>query len=199
MTSRQTVLKNVYPLLMEAGKIFGLKAGIRKNKNNVQPVTSFYDLAATSIGGDQISFKEFKGKNVLIVNTASDCGYTNQLSDLKKLDELYKDRLIVIGFPSNDFREQEKLSDKDIASFCVVNFGVSFLLAKKSEVTKGANQNEVFAWLSDKDKNGWNDKAPEWNFSKYLVNKKGILTHYFGPGVAPLSTGVTTHLRKHYF
>ncbi|GEO07777.1 glutathione peroxidase [Segetibacter aerophilus] len=194
MTARQTILKSFYPVLMEAGKIFGLRAGVKKNRNNIEPQTSFYDLTATLINGDEISFKDFKGKNMLIVNTASDCGYTNQLSDLKKLHQLYKDRLIVIGFPSNDFKEQEKLSNNDIASFCVVNFGVSFLLASKSEVVKGANQNEVFAWLSDPGKNGWNDKAPEWNFSKYLIDKKGVLTYYFGPGVEPLSKDITTQL-----
>ncbi|MCW3082592.1 MAG: glutathione peroxidase [Segetibacter sp.] len=194
MTSRQTILKKIYPLLMEAGKIFGLKAGVIKNKDNTEPLTSFYNLKAISIDGQEIDFKEFKGMNVLIVNTASGCGYTNQLSDLKKLHELYKNKVVVIGFPANDFKEQEKLTDKEIASFCLINFGVSFLLAQKSVVVKGDNQNEVFAWLSHKEKNGWNDKPPEWNFSKYLINTKGMLTYYFGPGVEPLSTDITAQL-----
>ncbi|MCW3112621.1 MAG: glutathione peroxidase [Segetibacter sp.] len=178
---------------MEAGKLFGLRAGIRKNKDNVEPISSFYDLRATSINGTEINFENLKGRHVLIVNTASGCGYTNQLSDLKKLHELYKDEMVVIGFPSNDFKKQEKLSDKEIASFCVVNFGVSFLLSQKIVVIKGSEQHEVFQWLSNKNKNGWNDKAPEWNFSKYLVDKKGILTHYFGPGVEPLSKEITAN------
>lgn len=194
MTARQSVLKSFYPVLMQAGKIFGLKAGIKKNRDQSAPVKPFYDLRTTAINGSEISFNDFRGKNVLIVNTASDCGYTNQLSDLKKLHQLYNKDLIVIGFPSNDFKEQEKLSDEEIASFCIINFNVSFLLAKKSVVVKGEDQNEVFKWLSEKDQNGWNDKAPEWNFSKYLVNKKGFLTHYFGPGVAPLSKDITNHL-----
>jgi glutathione peroxidase len=193
MTVKQSVLKTVYPVLMEAGKLFGLRAGIRKNKDNVEPISSFYDLRATSINGTEINFENLKGRHVLIVNTASGCGYTNQLSDLKKLHELYKDEMVVIGFPSNDFKKQEKLSDKEIASFCVVNFGVSFLLSQKIVVIKGSEQHEVFQWLSHKNKNGWNDKAPEWNFSKYLVDKKGILTHYFGPGVEPLSKEITAN------
>jgi glutathione peroxidase len=193
MTVKQSVLKTVYPVLMEAGKLFGLRAGIRKNKDNVEPISSFYDLRATSINGTEINFENLKGRHVLIVNTASGCGYTNQLSDLKKLHELYKDEMVVIGFPSNDFKKQEKLSDKEIASFCVVNFGVSFLLSQKIVVIKGSEQHEVFQWLSNKNKNGWNDKAPEWNFSKYLVDKKGILTHYFGPGVEPLSKEITAN------
>ncbi len=168
MTARQSVLKVFYSALMKAGKIFGLRTGIKKNKENVEPHKSFYDLKTSAIDGGEINFKDFRNKNVLIVNTASGCGYTNQLSDLEKLYELYKNDLIVVGFPSNDFKEQEKLSDKEIASFCMVNFGVSFLLTKKSVVKKKEAQNEVFAWLSNSDKNGWNEKDPEWNFSKYL-------------------------------
>lgn len=194
MTARQALLKTFYPVLMQAGKLFGLRAGIKKNENNAAPVSSFYDLKARAIDGSEIDFKEFEGRNVLIVNTASDCGYTNQLNDLKKLHELYKNELIIVGFPSNDFKEQEKLSDKEIVSFCVVNFEVSFLLAAKSVVIKSNEQNEVFRWLSDKQKNGWNDKTPEWNFSKYLINKNGVLTHYFGPGVEPLSNHITDEL-----
>lgn len=194
MTARQSMLKMFYPALMKMGKIFGVRAGMKKNKDNVAPVCSFYELTATAINGTEINFKEFEGKNVLLVNTASDCGYTNQLKDLKKLHQLYKDELVVIGFPSNDFKDQEKLGDEEIASFCFGNFGVDFLLAKKSVVIKDDEQNDVFAWLSDKQKNGWNDKAPEWNFSKYLVNKKGILTGYFGPGIAPLSNEIMSNI-----
>ena len=187
MTVKESVLKVFYPVLMKAGKMFGLKAAIKKNKNNIAPLESFYDLKALAIDGTKINFNDFRKKNVLIVNTASGCGYTNQLSDLEKLYELYKDKLIVIGFPSNDFKEQEKLSDDQILSFCSLKFGVAFLLAKKSEVVKTKKQNEVFRWLTDSKKNGWNDKDPEWNFSKYLINENGVLTNYFGPGVEPLS------------
>ena len=179
---------------MLAGKIFGVRSDVIENRNTVQPVSSFYDLTATAADGTVIDFNRFKGTHVLIVNTASDCGYTNQLSALEKLHRLYKEKLMIIGFPSNDFKEQEKLSDNAIASFCMANFGVTFLIVKKSFVVKGDRQNHVFDWLSNKKKNGWNDKAPEWNFSKYLVNKKGILTHYFGPGVEPLSKAITTAL-----
>lgn len=194
MTVRQSILKIFYPLLMKAGKIFGTRATIETNKNNVEPVSSFYDLKATAIGGSEIDFKAFKGKNVLIVNTASDCGYANQLTDLEKLQQLYKNNLIVIGFPANDFKEQEKLSGNEIESFCRVNFGTNFLLANKSVVIKGDEQNEVFAWLTDKQKNGWNDKAPEWNFSKYLINTKGVLTNYYGSGIDPLANEITGKL-----
>jgi glutathione peroxidase len=179
---------------MAAGKIFGLRAGIRKNKENIPPPVSFYGLSTALIDGKNLSFRDFTGKNVLIVNTASDCGYTSQLSELKKLYQLYKDKLVVLGFPSNDFKEQEKLSDKEIASFCFANFGVDFPLAQKSVVVVADGQNEVFQWLTDKNKNGWNDQPPEWNFSKYLVNQRGILTHYFGPGIDPMSGNLVNEI-----
>lgn len=194
MTLRQSVLKALYPILMKAGKMFGLKAAVLYNKDKALPISSFYELKATAIDGTAIDFSQFKDKNVLLVNTASGCGYTNQLTDLEKLNKCFENNLVIIGFPSNDFKEQEKLSDKKIASFCKLNFDVDFLLTKKTIVVKSSEQNEVFEWLSNKKKNGWNDKDPEWNFSKYLVSKKGVLTHYFGPGIEPLSNNITSNL-----
>ncbi len=100
----------------------------------------------------------------------------------------------MIGFPSNDFRQQEKGTDEEIVNFCKLNFGVNFLLAQKSSVVKGGAQNKVFAWLSDSRKNGWNSTAPAWNFSKYLVDENGILIHYFPHTVSPLSNEVIRNL-----
>jgi glutathione peroxidase len=194
MTFKQSVLKTVYPVLMKAGKWFGVKGGIEKNEHNVKPVKPVYELAATANDGTEICFSGFKGKWVLIVNTASDCGYTEQFTELERLHELYKDSLVVVAFPSNDFKEQEKGSDEDIASFCKLNFNVRFTLTKKSPVVKGKNQHPVYRWLTNKYENGWNNKAPEWNFSKYLINQQGILTHYFGPAVSPLSNDITNNL-----
>ncbi|MGG9961888.1 glutathione peroxidase [Ferruginibacter sp. SUN106] len=189
MTYRQKVLKAVYPALMWFTKLTGKNAtelsGIK------EPPVPFYMQQAISINGDTIDFSSFKGKKVLLVNTASDCGYTNQYDDLQKLSETYKDKLVVLGFPANDFKEQEKGTDKEIAEFCKVNFGVTFPLMQKSIVIKSPQQNPVFQWLTEAAKNGWNDKAPTWNFSKYLVNEKGILTNYFDPSVSPLSDAVT--------
>lgn len=135
--------------------------------------------------GSELSFENLKGKKVLIVNTASNCGYTHQYAELQELYENQKKNLLVLAFPSNDFKEQEKGSDEEIARFCQVNFGVRFPLAKKSVVIKGQGQNKVFEWLTHKELNGWNEQPPSWNFSKYLVNEKGILTHYFDPAVSP--------------
>lgn len=148
---------------------------------------SFYQLAASLNNGSQLSFEDFKGKKVLVVNTASDCGYTPQYKDLQRLSEEYPDKLVVIGFPANDFKEQEKGTDVEIAAFCERNYGVTFPLVKKSSVVKGPQQHPVFRWLTNKELNGWNDQEPGWNFSKYLVSEDGTLMAYFDAGVSPAS------------
>ena len=140
MTSRQKVLKRLYPVLMKAGKWLGVKSGIISNDANHKPFTSFYNLKGTVNNGVQINFARFKHKKILIVNTASDCGYTSQYSELQKLNEIYKDRLTILGFPSNDFKEQEKGSNEEIAVFCYSTFGIKFRLMKKSRVIKGESE-----------------------------------------------------------
>lgn len=185
MTARQKVLKAVYPAFMWFTRLTGKKSKKMDNAENKRPITSFYDLKATANNGSVIDFASFKGKKVLLVNTASNCGYTNQYDDLEALYKEKKDKLVVIGFPANDFKEQEKGSDEEIAEFCRVNFGVTFPLAKKSTVIKSNDQNPVYQWLTDATKNGWLNKEPTWNFSKYLVNEEGVLTDYFDPSVSP--------------
>jgi glutathione peroxidase len=188
MTFRQKLLKAFYPALMWLSRSSN-KQPVLSN-NGVKPTVPFYSLSTTLNNGSTLQFESLKGKKVLLVNTASDCGYTNQYDDLQKLSEKYKDKLMIIGFPANDFKEQEKGSDAAIAEFCKINFGVTFPLASKSTVIKGSGQNPVFNWLSDASKNGWNNTAPSWNFSKYLVNEEGVLTNYFEPAVSPLSSEV---------
>lgn len=195
MTYRQKMLKAVYPALMWITKITGRNSTSLSNEKAVPPV-SFYSLSALANNGQQVSFEQYRGKKLLLVNTASDCGYTNQYEDLQKLSEEFQGKLIVIGFPANDFKEQEKGTDEEIAQFCKLNFGVSFPLMKKSVVVKTADQNPVFQWLSDPAKNGWNSKSPSWNFSKYLVNEEGVLTHYFDPSVPPLSKEVKAAINE---
>jgi len=189
MTPRQTVLKAIYPLWMSLNKVFGKKLKVLVNKKHIQPLQSFYSLSAQMNNGTLLSFSSLKGKKLLLVNTASDCGYTNQYTDLQKLYEDYQDRLTVIAFPANDFKEQEKGSDEEIRNFCKINFGVTFPIALKGPV-KGNSQQRVFQWLTDKTKNGWNNQLPSWNFSKYLVNEEGVLMNYFDPGISPLSEEV---------
>ena len=187
MTVRQSFMKAVYPLLMGKEKLLGGNQGIIENIKQVKPVLSFYDLKAKTGSGHVLDFNDFKGKKVLLVNTASNCGYTPQYDELQELYTENKDKLIIIAFPANDFKEQEKGDDKEIEQFCKVNFGITFPLMEKSSVIKSPQQNEVFKWLTDKTKNGWNNKQPEWNFAKYLVDENGILTHYFSTKISPLS------------
>lgn len=195
MTLRQSLLKTFYPVLMFTSKIFSGNNGILQNKANEKPLTSFYNLTAVDNKGQPINFETFKGKKVLVVNTASNCGYTGQYEELEKLQDQYKDKLVIIGFPANDFKDQETGTDEDIATFCKTNFGVSFPLMKKSTVIKTAQQNEVFQWLTDKNKNGWNSRPPEWNFSKYLVDENGVLLSYFPPSLSPLDNTVTAAIK----
>ncbi len=194
MTYRQKVLKVIYPALMWFTKLTGKNS--KELSGNKQPVISFYSLKEKLNNGDTLDFATLKGKKVMLVNTASDCGYTNQYEDLQKLNEEYNNKLVVIGFPANDFKEQEKGTDEEIASFCKKNFGVSFLLMQKSVVIKSPQQNPVFQWLTDSSKNGWNNKAPSWNFSKYLINEQGELTNYFDPSVPPGSKDVLEAIKK---
>jgi glutathione peroxidase len=196
MTIRQTLLKLIYPVWMSFNKLFQGRVRFLRNERNIQPPESFYALSTQLNNGKEFKFDSLKGKKVLLVNTASDCGYTNQYDDLQKLFERHKDNLIVIGFPANDFKEQEKGNDEEIAQFCRINFGVTFPLAKKDTVKKGSNQQKVFQWLTDKTKNGWNNKPPSWNFSKYLVNEQGVLTHYFDAAISPLGEEVSNAINN---
>lgn len=192
MTTRQKLLKAVYPVFMW---MQGKKAKVLTNEKT-QPPVSFYSLKATLSNGGEFDFNQLKGKKVLLVNTASNCGYTNQYDDLQKLNEKFQNKLVILGFPANDFKEQEKGNDEEIAQFCKINFGVTFPLMKKSSVIRSADQNEVFKWLTDSVKNGWNRKQPSWNFSKYLINEQGVLTNYFDPSVSPLSEEVLNEIKK---
>lgn len=188
MTFRQKILKLLYPFLM---RIVQRNARVYENQNSV-PVVSFYTLTAELTDGSILDFSSLKGKSVLIVNTASDCGYTSQYERLQMLADANKEQLVIIGFPSNDFKEQEKGTDAEIAAFCSFNYGVRFPLMKKSSVVRGSLQNPVFRWLSDARQNGWNNRAPKWNFTKYVINASGQLTHYMDPGIDPMDSKMRT-------
>ena len=194
MSYRQKVLKTIYPALMWFTRLTGKNS--KELSGTIQPPVSFYSLKTTLNNGDTLDFSNLKGKKVMLVNTASDCGYTNQYEELQKLSDKYKDKLVIIGFPANDFKEQEKGTDTDIAAFCKKNYGITFSLAQKSVVIKSAEQNPVFQWLTDSTKNGWNTKSPSWNFSKYLVNEQGVLTNYFGSSISPMSDDVQKAIKN---
>ena len=184
-TFRQKMLRIFYPSILKMGRK-GKRGTVLMNQNITVPVSAFYDLKITLTNGKTLSFQELKGKKVLLVNTASDCGYTGQYAELQSLHERSGQALQIIAFPANDFANQEKSDDKQIAQFCQLNYGVTFPIARKGVVVKNSDQQEVFRWLTDKNQNGWNEHAPDWNFSKYIVDENGILTHYFGPSISPL-------------
>ncbi len=195
MTYRQKILKAIYPAFMWITRLTGTNSAKLSNKEKVPPVP-FASLKVKLNNGDTLDFASLQGKKVLLVNTASDCGYTHQYEDLQALTEAYGQKLLVIGFPANDFKEQEKGTDEEIGAFCKKNYGVTFPLSQKAVVVKSATQHPVFQWLSDSTMNGWNSKSPSWNFSKYLVNEKGILTHYFDPSVSPTSEEVKAAINE---
>ncbi|NML19728.1 glutathione peroxidase [Pseudoflavitalea sp. G-6-1-2] len=191
MTIRQRIMKFLYPVLMKLTRAAGKNSLILQNKND-QPMSSIYDLSVQLNNGKTISLEQFRGKKLLLVNTASNCGYTNQYEALQELYGKYSGKLEIIGFPANDFHEQEKGNDEEIAQFCKVNFGVTFPLVKKSVVVPSDNQHPVYHWLTSKQENGWNEQAPTWNFSKYLLDEQGNLINYFDPSVSPLSSEVVS-------
>lgn len=192
MTIRQKLMKAFYPFLMRITGSQGKSAGIAAQ---VKAPVSFYTLTAVKNDGAVFNFSGTQGKKLLLVNTASDCGYTGQLDELEKLYRQYNKEIIVIGFPSNDFKQQEKGTDAEIAAFCKLNYGVSFPLMKKGSVVKSPVQQEVYQWLTDKKLNGWNDKAPGWNFSKYIIDESGNLTHVFGPAVSLAGSEIKNALK----
>ena len=190
MTLKHQITKAIYPLIMWVSGLKNNNAKIKINDGNKQPVTSLFNLSAALNNSETLLMSSLKGKKILLVNTASDCGFTGQYAELEKLHQLHKGKLVILGFPANDFKEQEAGTDDDIAAFCALNYGVTFSIMKKTSVIKNAAQNDVFKWLTDANKNGWNNQQPIWNFCKYLVNEEGILTHYFEPSVSPLSKEV---------
>ncbi len=189
MTYRQSILKTIYPAIMWSTGKAGSKQ-VQVNTEMKKGTVEFYSLTTKDIAGNTFSFEQFKGKKVLIVNTASDCGYTAQYENLEKLSKQFAGSLVVVGFPANDFKNQETKDDQAIAAFCQKNYGVSFPLMSKSVVIKSNNQNPVYAWLTAANLNGWCNQAPAWNFCKYLINEQGVLTHYFPMSVDPLDAQI---------
>lgn len=140
---------------------------------------SLYDFKINALDGKPIDFSQYKGKALLIVNTASECGYTPQYADLQKVHELYGDKLTILGFPANNFGGQEPGTNLQIASFCKKNYGVTFQMFEKISV-KGSDQHPLYQWLKEK-----SGKEPTWNFCKYLIKPDGAVK-FFASGVNPI-------------
>ena len=154
---------------------------------------SIYDYSFINIEGDNVDMKEFKGKTILIVNTASKCGFTGQYEQLQELHEQYKDQLVLIGFPCDQFGGQEPGSEEEIKGFCQKNYGVTFLMASKINV-KGEEQHPLYQWLTQLDLNNVEDSKVGWNFTKYLIDNEGNYIDHFKSKVSPMSEEITKHL-----
>ncbi|MCZ2141095.1 MAG: glutathione peroxidase [Bacteroidia bacterium] len=171
--------------------VFGVKNVKHKPMNK-----TFYDLKIKSLDGEKvISFADFKGKKVLCVNTASACGYTGQYKGLQYLSEKYKNKLVVIGFPCNQFGNQEPGDKNEIQNFCKLNYGITFLLTEKIDV-KGEHQHEVYQWLCQKNNNGKSDYEVKWNFSKFLIDENGNLQAFFPSAITPESSELINNIEK---
>ena len=140
----------------------------------VSQTNSFYDFRVKTLEGEDFDFSALKGKKIMIVNTASKCGYTPQYKDLEELHEMYGDKLVILGFPANNFASQEPGSASEIRAFCTANYGVTFRLMDKISV-KGKDIHPLYAWLTSKEKNGVMDSEVKWNFQKYLISEEGKL------------------------
>ncbi|HEV7230580.1 MAG TPA: glutathione peroxidase [Bacteroidia bacterium] len=168
----------------------------RPADGKVQPASeSIYNFKMKSLEGNLIDFAQYRGKKILIVNTASKCGYTPQYSDLEKLHEQYGNKVVLLGFPANNFLHQEPGNGQEIAEFCTKNYGVTFQMFEKVSV-KGSDQCDLYRWLSDKKKNGWNDQAPTWNFCKYLISESGELLKFYPSAVKPLDPELLEDIKR---
>ena len=155
---------------------------------------SIHSFKVKSIEGGTIDFSKFKGKKILVVNTASKCGYTPQYEALEKVYEQYKDKLVIVGFPANNFGGQEPGSDGEIQEFCKARFGVKFPLASKVSV-KGDDTAPIYKWLTSKSENGVLDATIAWNFNKFLLDENGKIIAYFPSKVKPDDEEIVKYLK----
>ncbi|MGH2645181.1 MAG: glutathione peroxidase [Chitinophagaceae bacterium] len=157
---------------------------------------SIYSFKVTSLAGTAINFAEFKGKKILVVNTASKCGFTPQYADLEKLYNQFKGKLIIVGFPCNQFAGQAPGTSKDISEFCTNKYHITFPMAEKIEV-KGDHTAPIYQWLESEAKaKGFTPVVPQWNFGKYLLNEQGELVAVFSSPTNPMSQEVVDAIAK---
>lgn len=174
-----------YPILKKM-----VKVSSAKNDLSISPVVSIYSIPVTDIQGRTDTLEAFRGKKMLIVNTASECGYTPQYEALQSLHQRFGDKIAVLAFPCNDFGGQEPAEEITIHAFCQARYGVTFPLFSKIHVV-GIGQHPLYAWLSDAGKNGWNSEVPTWNFCKYLIDEEGKLLYFFNASFDPLDKLIT--------
>lgn len=181
--------------------VFSAILSMTYSKNIVRPInaessiSSFYELRFNDINGDPIKLDNYKGKKIMIVNVASNCGYTSQYEGLQALYEEYNDKLEIIAIPCNDFGSQEPGNPSEIKNFCEINYGVTFTVGSKQNI-KSSPISGLYEWLSNPELNGWNKKMPSWNFCKYIIDEKGQLTHFLKSGVKPGSKNMRNIIKS---
>jgi glutathione peroxidase len=181
--------------LMKIGSPFTQKVALERPAEVIQSADkNFFSFKMKGIDGKEIDFSQFKGKKIVVLNTASKCGYTPQYADWEAFHKA-NPGIVILGFPANEFGGQEPGTNSEIASFCLKNYGVSFQMMEKV-VVKGSGKCDLYQWLSDKSQNGWNEKEPSWNFCKYVINERGELTNFFASGVKPSSAEFQAALTK---
>ena len=162
---------------------------------DIQMKKDFYSLTSEDINGESFSFDNLKGKKVLIVNTASECGLTPQYENFQELHELLGgENFMILGFPSNDFGAQEPGTESEIQNFCKKNYGVTFKMMSKVSV-KGDNRSEVYKWLTTKELNGVGDFEVQWNFHKFLIDEEGAFVKEVLPQVLPIDESILTWIK----
>ena len=188
--------------LIAAVAIFAACSQAKTNSINIENMSttslsdsakSIHSFSVKALDGSTINFADFKGKKILIVNTASECGYTDQYKDLEALYEKYKSKLVIVGFPANNFGAQEPGSNTDIKTFCEKNFGVTFPMAEKISA-KGDDTAPIYKWLTSKAENGVLEAEIKWNFNKFLLDENGHIIAKFDSGTKPMSDEIVGKL-----
>ncbi|WP_284463434.1 glutathione peroxidase [Chryseobacterium sp.] len=191
-------MKNIFLLLFSFVAVLqsctNQKSEISKAKTKELMGKTIYDFKVEGLDGKEINFADFKGKKILIVNTASECGFTPQYADLEKVYEDYKDKLVVVGFPANNFGGQEPGTNTEIGAFCQKNYGVTFPMAAKVSV-KGDDIAPIFKYLTEQELNGVKNTSILWNFTKFLIDENGKLIDTYVSTTKPTSESITKHLK----
>lgn len=191
-------MKKLFLGIMATAAVFtactNQKSDVAKSQTAQQMGKNIYDYKVESLDGGTINFADFKGKKILIVNTASKCGFTPQYADLQKLYDQYKDKLVVVGFPADNFGHQEPGTNEEIGAFCQKNYGVTFPMAAKISV-KGNDTAPIFRYLTQKELNGVKNTTILWNFTKFLLDENGKLVDTFISTTKPTDTAITKHLK----
>jgi glutathione peroxidase len=172
-----------------------LAMSIQNEPDAVAKGSSIHDYKVIDLYGKEFDFSKLKGKKVIVVNTASECGLTPQYKDLQALSDKYQDRLVIVGFPANNFGEQEPGSNKEIAHFCELNYGVKFPMMEKISV-KGDDMAPIYQFLTKKEKNGIIDSEVMWNFQKYLIDEKGMLVKVIEPKTLPTDKSIISWIES---